>query len=308
MYDNLTVIELKDIARKKGLGGYSRLRRDELLKLVRNKSQNQPQNIMNKFFDKIFIINLYDKTQRWEKVSKQFKRRGIQINRFIAIDGRCRENTRCEDKRASLEIAFNVKLPKRWDISLSELIPAASLTITTLLLLRKMVKEKWKHMLICEDDVVLSRDILGKFRNGIKELQKTRPNWDLLYLGCGYKCGKIGISSKKTFKNTYISQLSKYSYSDFYVENPNDLRELCHGCRDISKHLSIPGQAGGTWAYAYSLKGAKKVIKYMDNNVNEHIDQLLMNIKSLQIVSFDPPIIWHEGGSIRSDSDIPWKY
>lgn len=41
-------------------------------------------------------------------------------------------------------------------------IPAASLTIGTIELLREQVRNKWPRILICEDDVVLTKDILRK--------------------------------------------------------------------------------------------------------------------------------------------------
>tara|TARA_Y100000389_G_scaffold204740_1_gene259323 strand:- start:1219 stop:1389 length:171 start_codon:yes stop_codon:yes gene_type:complete len=56
------------------------------------------------------------------------------------------------------------------------------LTIGTILLLRAMVKNKWKHILICEDDILLSRGISNKFKKGIKEI--GGKNW-IYYLGAG---------------------------------------------------------------------------------------------------------------------------
>ncbi len=43
--------------------------------------------------------------------------------------------------------------------------------------------------------------------------------------------------------------------------------------------------------------------------VDNHIDNIIQNFTDngeLLAYAFDPPIVWHEGGSIRSDSDIPW--
>ena len=49
----------------------------------------------------------------------------------------------------------------------------------------------------------------------------------------------------------------------------------------------------------------------MGKDVSNHIDQMLINAINadvLKAVAFDPPIVWHEGGAIRSDSDIPWQW
>jgi hypothetical protein len=75
--------------------------------------------------------------------------------------------------------------------------------------------------------------------------------------------------------------------------------------------MSIPERAGGSWCYAFSLKGAKKFLKLIDNDAGNHVDQIyqkLPNKGGIMPVAFNPPIVWHEGGAIRSDTDIPWEY
>lgn len=311
-YENKNISELKEICKNKGLSGYSKLRKDELINLLRGGNKSS-KNIFNKFFKKIFVISLYDKTERWEKVAKQFKSRKIEVERFIAIDGRCKNEgtVACEQKRKSFEIQYNVKLPLSKKYPLKELIPASSLSIGTVVLLRQMVKEGWPTMLICEDDVVLGRNLLNKFEQGIKELNKTQKDWDILYLGCGNKCGNANIGTNKSKKHKNISPLTQFIDAEFFVQYPDDLRMICEDCPKISDNLSRPLQPGGTWCYAYSLKGAKKFLKFVDNDVSEHIDQLLkqaVTANKLKAVSFDPPIVWHEGGAFRSDTDIPWEW
>ena len=121
---------------------------------------------VNKFFDKVFVISLFDKTQRWNKVVKQLKRKKIRAERFVAIDGRCKNQgiKGCRDKLRSFELTHDVKITKSKDMTLKELIPACSLTIGTILLLRAMVRNKWKRILIFEDDVELSRKFQKRLR------------------------------------------------------------------------------------------------------------------------------------------------
>ena len=43
-YENHTVTELKEIAKKKGLSGYSKLKREELIKMLRSKSKSRSKS------------------------------------------------------------------------------------------------------------------------------------------------------------------------------------------------------------------------------------------------------------------------
>lgn len=204
---------------------------------------------------------------------------------------------------------YNVRIPLKKGKTYQEMVPAASLTIGTILILREMVKRKWQHILICEDDIELTRGMENTFKKGIKEIGKTK--WDMLYLGCGSKCGYKGLSDSKTGRNKYLSPQAGLYEDGYYTFNKNDLRDICDQCTEFSQHISWAYTPGGTWCYAYSLAGAKKVLKLIDNNAGHHIDQLLANFTKkghLRSLSFDPPIAMHEDISNReATSDIPWK-
>lgn len=267
------------------------------------------KNIFNSYFDKIFVINLYDNDKRWNDVYKQFKNRKIDVERFIAVDGRCKKGEQdCLQKLRTFELAYNVRIPFKKGSKLAKILPAASLTIGTILLLRAMVKNKWKRMLICEDDIYLNRDIIKKFKKGVTDLGNKR--WDVLYLGCGGKCGHKGVGWKK---GKYISPWNENGGMDetFYVKQRNDLRMPCEEdvCERVTDTISTAESAGGTWCYAYSLAGAKKVLKLLDNNANNHIDQLLIKLmlnNKIKALAFDPPIVMHEDLRNGRVTDIPW--
>lgn len=268
---------------------------------------------INRFFDKVYVISLFDRMDRWNKVKKAYKTRGIKVQRFVAIDGRCKDQGEdgCLDKLRSFEIAYNVVIKNKEKKPLTELLPAASLTIGTILLLRNMIRKKYSSILIAEDDVIIGRDIEKKFRKGVKELQKYRKNWDILYLGCGSYCGSKGVGDRKSKINRHESQLNMFYEYKNYVQNKLDLRLPCDDCEVISDMLSVPLSPGGTWQYAISLKGAKKLVKILEKDAGKHIDraiQEIMNSTRLKVVAFDPPIVWHEDGAFRADSDIPWEW
>ena len=80
------------------------------------------KNALNKFFNKIFIISLYDQYKKFEKVQTQFKNRNIKVERFVAVDGRCKKegDNACLDKLRTFEIMYDVTISNK-DIPLKEL-------------------------------------------------------------------------------------------------------------------------------------------------------------------------------------------
>ena len=183
---------------------------------TRKKSNPRGTVTLNKFFDKIFVISLFDKLERYTKVSDQFKAINTKIERFVAVDGRCKDQGEkgCLDKLRSFEMGYNVRIPVYKDTNLREIVPAASLTIGTIVLLRNMVKNKWSTMLICEDDVELTPDLVQKFSAGVREMGSRR--WDVLYLGCGNRCGNEGVSYEKRpgYKLSEVSKVLKKNYGE----------------------------------------------------------------------------------------------
>ena len=117
------------------------------------------------------------------------------------------------------------ELEKKYNVKISRTVkpPTASLVIGTIEILKKQVKNKWKRVLICEDDVVFDSSILKTFEKGINELGDE--DWDLLYLGCGNQCGIKGISDEKSKINKHITSLSIVDKDEYnwHVNN--------HACR-----------------------------------------------------------------------------
>ncbi len=253
-------------------------------------------------------MNLEDKIERFHKVTKQFLKQKIKYNRFLAVDGRCNKKNKkeCEEKKKMFEKQYKIKISKKLETT------AASHTIGMLEMLKMQIKNKWENMLICEDDIVLNKNLNDVLKDGIKELKKVVPNWDILYLGCGNQCGIEGISYDKTKENKYKTSMSIISKEyDWYVSHKDDLRTPCDDCKKISKLLTIPSNPGGNWCHAFSLKGAKKLVKYIDNDLYDHTDQMLGELirnNKFKIVAFDSPIVNHEAGALRPDSDIVWEF
>jgi len=111
---------------------------------------------LNKYFDKIFCINLDRRPDRWESVKKEFEKWGItSVERYSAIDGNTIENNTniLNGELGILETHYN--------------------------LIKKCKDENLDTILVMEDDVYFTEKI-----KQIDEYMDSVPkDWDLLYFG-----------------------------------------------------------------------------------------------------------------------------
>jgi GR25 family glycosyltransferase involved in LPS biosynthesis len=124
-------------------------------------------SVFDKYFDKVYCINLDKRTDRWEKVSKNFKDIGVDnIVRYSGVDGNKLDLT-------------NMKYNK-------SLLPGELGILETHLNLIKEAKEKeYKSVLIFEDDVYFT----DKFSEFDDYMSKVPNNWDMLFLGGNHLYG-----------------------------------------------------------------------------------------------------------------------
>ena len=283
-----------------------KIKQRKCLPALRKESSGSSK--MNGFFDRIFVINLHDYRHRLKQIEKRMKQKRIGFTLFDALDGRCKTDDECDRKRKAFEKEYSVK------ITTDEKLPPLSLTLGTWYLLKQQVKNKWKAVAIFEDDATFVNNFEKRFSEGITELKKVAPDWDLLYLGCTQFCGVRGISKNKTTKNKHISSIHKFNKkANFYVRHKDDVRIPCdkEECIVLSKNLTVSAEAAGGFGYGISLKGARKILRLMGDDIDDHMDGILPAAVvdgDLYAVSFDPPIVNHFGGADRPDTTLDWDW
>jgi GR25 family glycosyltransferase involved in LPS biosynthesis len=272
------------------------------------RPQDKGTSPLNKFCKKVFVINLHDYRDRLKKIDTRMRRKGISYTLFDAIDGRCKTDIECDRKRKALQKEYNVK------ITTHESLPPLSLTLGTWFLLKQQVKNKWERIAIFEDDATFVNNFNKRFDEGVKELRKVAPDWDILYLGCTQFCGTKGISRKQTAVNKHLSSIHKFNEkANFYVRHKEDIRIPCdpEECKTLSKNISVAIEAAGGFGYCISLKGARKILRIMNNKIDDHMDGILpagVVDGNFYAVSFDPPIVNHLGGADRPDTALEWDW
>ncbi len=140
--------------------------------------------MLNKYFDKIYCINLDRATERWEKCVEQFNKYGIEVERFSAIEP---------------EEGVNGLL--RGEIGIMR---------TNYEIIKQAKKLNLNNILILEDDF----EFVENFNTLFEKIFPMVPeDWDFLYFGGNHVGGFIMI-------NEYIARM-KHSYAihTFAVKN-----------------------------------------------------------------------------------------
>lgn len=113
-------------------------------------------NILNKYFDQIYYINLERRKDRNQECINELQKNNIIAKRFAAIDGKSIINP-------------------NWDYSLG----AFGCLQSHLEIIKEAKNNKYNNVLILEDDVVFNDNMESDFEKYYNQLNKE---WDMLYL------------------------------------------------------------------------------------------------------------------------------
>ena len=233
---------------------------------VHNKKRNKP-----KIIQKIFVINLKERDDRWEQIRLDFLDTQLELTRWNAINGK--KLTDKEFANLTTSTCKNICSPSMVGCWLSHYT-----------LWKHIVNNKISRALILEDDAYP----LKNFKKQLLKLWKQIPqDWDMVYLGCYGSCENT----------TAINMCLKMVHTQENVY--------------INKNVIRPGFPIGAHAYMLSLKGAKKLINhpaFKDCRARYHIDYILtkhvLTDPTFKVYSFTPPLILQHTETDYSDNRI----
>ncbi len=124
-------------------------------------------NLINTYFDRIFIINLKRRSDRKEKMKYKLKKAEITNYEFVeAIDG-------------TIEPCISLYNAKIKNMRFTEGPGAFGVLYSVLKVITYAKMKNFKNILILEDDVIFHKNFTVTFNNRIKNI----PQWKLLYFG-----------------------------------------------------------------------------------------------------------------------------
>jgi len=134
--------------------------------------QNTNTMKLNNYFDKIICINLDRRSDRWKEIQVQFKKAGLSVQRFSAVDGNPRGYAHVKDDPTG-ERSINA-------IKNNSFGGVAGCIASHTDIWKMAKKNKWKNVLIIEDDCDFVHELQQQFTERINEVPQ---DWDLLYFG-----------------------------------------------------------------------------------------------------------------------------
>ena len=163
---------------------------------------------MNQYFDKIFIINLDHRTDRWEQCLQQLQTYHISnYERFSAIKPRLSEYPKQYYNRYTC--------PKR---DPNYIIGALGCKLSHYEIIKLSKERNYKNILILEDDFLLKENFNMILNQGLQELLF---DWHMLYLGGNHK-----IEPEKISNIQYLHKCIETYTTHAYAMN-HQLFDLC---------------------------------------------------------------------------------
>jgi GR25 family glycosyltransferase involved in LPS biosynthesis len=148
---------------------------------------------INRICDKIYVINLENKTDRLETFDKQMKKNKIVYERFNAIVGE--------------KVIRDERLTDYCNTFCTDGMKGCALSHRTLW--ETVVKNGYRNVMICEDDAMIPDDFDSKFQMIYYQIPK---DYDMLYLGCLFG-GKDDSSLNKL-----ITKINGYEPEDINTD------------------------------------------------------------------------------------------
>lgn len=165
-----------------------------------NKLKELNPLTINNLFDNVYCLNLDKRQDRWAKVSYQFSKLGIKIQRWSAID-----ESHISDELYNFYNPDKITGEESDKRGIIENKNALGCLLSHIEIIKDAKSKGYNKILIFEDDVIIGESLIIKIKNVLK------INWKLLYLGAS-QFDWTGIETVNGFYNCKKT-LSTFAYA-----------------------------------------------------------------------------------------------
>lgn len=179
--------------------------------------------MINIFFEKIYLLNLDSRKDKFKNISNKLNTKNIKFERFSAINGCAEEYKVIWNKSQNTYNEFDKKLGRKALRSCGAL--GCMLSIESII--KNAKEKKYKNILILEDDIIFNKN----FEKQILKLKELPNDWALIYLGASqYDWNNI----KEYNKNFYYANKTCGTFA--FAINSNYYDDILN----IIKNYEVP--------------------------------------------------------------------
>ncbi|GAC1379611.1 MAG: hypothetical protein NVSMB45_01920 [Ginsengibacter sp.] len=214
-------------------------------------------DLINEFFDHVYVLTLKRATDRHEKFAKTLQ--GLRYEVFYGKDKNDFDVN--ELKQAGIYDEELAKKHERRSIA-----PNAGMigcSWSHRLIYEDMILKQYSNALILEDDIVLNKNTWQFLPNILTELP---ADWELIYFGFAKNEMRTKASSMKQLFYHLLKFVGALKYSHTTINNLFP--------KEISRHIYTSGFHDCTHAYGITFEGAKKLVA-MQTPISYYPDNLL---------------------------------
>ncbi len=137
------------------------------------------KNLINEYFDKIYVLNLDRRPDRWEKMKKELDRLGIyNYERFSAVDGM--HSPHYQEWRHYSKMPLSRHELMRYRRKAVGSPGSWAILKASYRMLRDAKQRGFKRILVLQDDLLFHKNFIAEFA---KVPDLVKKDWKMLYLG-----------------------------------------------------------------------------------------------------------------------------
>ena len=217
-------------------------------------------NNINYYYMKIehtYVINLKDKTERWNNIQEKFKNTNLKLKRWNAIYG----------KKIKNEYIKNITTPFCYNFCSNGMIGT---WLSHYNLWKYIVDNNLDNVLILEDDAIP----VDNFNDKIKILDKSPINADLIYLGCIGTCNLNNYYINKKYDDNFIIPLIPLQAHAYIITNKGANKLLKYKELDkVRHHIDVFLAFNIYTKKDFHMYSTKDILIYQNDIVTSSITQ-----------------------------------
>ena len=211
--------------------------------------------VLNAYFDHIYLITLKRNEERRRVLNKTLE--GLNYSYFWGVDGQEIDKKDLQMKGLYHSGITRILKKRQGEKVINMSDPQIGCALSHIYVLQDVLENRFGRVLILEDDLLIDISDTLKLKQALNELP---DDWELLYLGHHGSNSNPGIFLN--FQVTIVRLIANIfqNFSRLKHIDPDVVR--CWLPRPYSENLNLSGSHHGSYAYAVTSSGARKILRY----------------------------------------------